>query len=774
MTRVRLALLLLSLATVIAAFVYLRRALPDAAPTVPPTTQQTSAYADPAACASCHSEIARTYSLTGMGRSFANVSPGDPAFASGTKMHHQASDRFYTMLERDGRLFQRRHQIGFDGRETNVLEIEAHYVAGSGNHARTFIHRKADGTLVQLPLTWYAAPSASFKAGPSTTLGAGGYWAMSPGYDRPAHLDTRRPIGADCFSCHNGYPRAPVTDATSVPKFQEPLPEGIDCQRCHGPGQDHIAAVHSGDLDAARRAIVNPRTLDRTRQLETCMQCHLETTSSPLPFQIRRYEHAPFTYTPGTPLGEHFIHFDHAPGSGRDDKFEIASSAYRLRKSACFQRSEMTCVTCHDPHDIPRGEQAVQHYTAVCQTCHTGVHRAGTPQVAGVGPRATCVDCHMPKRRTEDAVHVVMTDHFIQRRRPPADLLAPRRESENFDHGAYRGDVALYYPPTLDSTPDNELYLALAQVQHGSNLDRGIPRLEAALTRHTPSRPDWYFELGRAYGKASNHQAAIKWYEEALRRDRNFGPALKELATAAMQLGQFPRAAEALERSVALQQKDADALADLGNVYLQQHRVADAQRVLEQSLALDSDLPRANNTMALVLVETGNFERAEEFARSAIRVQPDLAEARNNLGNMLARRRAFAEAAYHFEQAIRSNPDYAEAQHSYGVVLALVGDYAKAESALRAAIRLAPSRATPHTDLANVLAALRRTDAAAAEYERAIALDPTEADAHLALGEIRARQRRVEDARRHLEAAARSADPEIRSAALNALRFLDQ
>ena len=28
------------------------------------------------------------------------------------------------------------------------------------------------------------------------------------------------------------------------------------------------------------------------------MQCHLESTSSPLPFQIRRYEHPPFSYTP--------------------------------------------------------------------------------------------------------------------------------------------------------------------------------------------------------------------------------------------------------------------------------------------------------------------------------------------------------------------------------------------------------------------------------------------------------------------------------------------
>ena len=143
------------------------------------------------------------------------------------------------------------------------------------------------------------------------------------------------------------------------PRFGDALPEGIDCQRCHGPGQAHVEAVKSGDMKAGVRAIVNPAKLDRDRQLEACMQCHLESTSSPLPFQIQRYEQPLFSYTPGKPLSDYFIHFDHAPGTpGRDDKFEIAGGAYRLRKSACFQRSEMTCLTCHDPHDIPRGRQS--------------------------------------------------------------------------------------------------------------------------------------------------------------------------------------------------------------------------------------------------------------------------------------------------------------------------------------------------------------------------------------------------------------------------------
>jgi tetratricopeptide (TPR) repeat protein len=709
---------------------------PASSTTRPPAT---AAYADASACASCHEEIARTYSLTGMARGF-SVAQGSVAQGSvaqgfspaiGTPLFHKASNRYYTMVERDGKFYQRRHQIGFDGKETNVLELEAHYVIGSGNHARTFLHRKADGRLVQLPVSWYSGTGQGGR-------GEGqGHWQMSPGYDKAAHLDFRRVIDAGCMSCHNGYPRTPVKDDLEGPRFTGPLPEGIDCQRCHGPGRAHIDAINARDLDAARRAIVNPAKLDRERQLETCMQCHLESTSSPLPFQVRRAEQPPFSYVPGKPLGDYFIHFDHAAGTGHDDKFEIAGSAYRLRKSACFQRSEMTCGTCHDPHDIPRGAAAVQHYVAVCQSCHSEPH-ATKPGMKAPGMKAggTCIDCHMPKRRAEDAVHVVMTDHYIQRRRPPRDLLADRTEAQNAKRGEYRGEVALYYPARLPESADNELYLALAQVQEGSNLSAGIRRLQQAIETHRPSRAEVYYRLARAYSRIGDLEADIRWCREALRRDAAFVPALKELADAATKQGDFAEASQALEKAVSLHPDDATALADLGNVYLQQGRADDAERALRRALEADPTLPPANNTMGLAMLRKGRADAAETYFREAIRMQPDLAEAHNNVGNLLASRRAYAEAGFHFAQAIASDPNYVEAHHSYGLVLALTKAYPSAVAELETAIRLAPALLPARLDLAEVLVSMGR---------RA-------------------------EARAHFEAAARSADTEVREAALAGLR----
>src|SRR5438067_351736 len=72
-----------------------------------------------------------------------------------------------------------------------------------------------------------------------------------------------------------------------------------------------------------RAAIVNPARLAPERRMEVCMQCHLEATSSPLPAALMRFGRSTFSYRAGEPLSDFLVYFDHAPGTGHDDKFEI-------------------------------------------------------------------------------------------------------------------------------------------------------------------------------------------------------------------------------------------------------------------------------------------------------------------------------------------------------------------------------------------------------------------------------------------------------------------
>src|SRR6185437_8543443 len=97
--------------------------------------EASAGYADPASCAECHEDVAATYRQTGMGRSFHRMTDAKPVedFTKHNTLYHKDSDRYYSMLERDGKFYESRHQIGFGGRETNQEEKQIDFVIGSGN-----------------------------------------------------------------------------------------------------------------------------------------------------------------------------------------------------------------------------------------------------------------------------------------------------------------------------------------------------------------------------------------------------------------------------------------------------------------------------------------------------------------------------------------------------------------------------------------------------------------------------------------------------------------
>ncbi len=723
-------------------------------PSQPPIEQAKSDYVDPSVCATCHADIAATYRKTGMGRSFYRPTPQNiiEDYVHNNTLDHKPSGMTYTMVEHDGKFFQRRHTIGFDGKETNVVEQQVDYIIGSGNHARTYLHRTEQGKLAELPVSWYTERSGS--------------WAMSPGYDRANQEDIRRAITPECMFCHNGYPQIDQNTSptqTNSGVFPATLPEGIDCQRCHGPGRAHVAAAKASALDPQliRTSIVNPGRLPRERQLEVCMQCHLETSSRNTPNEIRAYDRGVFSYRPGQPLGDYKLYFDRMKDA-KDDTFEVAHAAYRLRQSKCFLNSSMTCLTCHDPHDIPRGAEATKTYIAACENCHKAVvHKVATP----VG--TDCISCHMPKRRTEDAVHLVMTDHFIRRYQPQRDLLAPIKE----DLVASTKPVIEYYPPNPTPSPKHDLYLAVAQVNDGKDAS-GLNHLKATLTSQTPSAPEPYVTLGKAYVARGDNAEAIHWFEAALKQQPANRPALQELGTALLATNQDTRALETLNHAVTLYPNDDMLLTNLGNVYLRMNKPTEAKTALDRAVTANPELADAHNLLGLAALQTPDKAAAEKSFREAIRWQPDLAEAQANLATLLTGNHEFEEAKFHYTRALAINPDYAEAHHGLGLLLILTNSIPEATAELRAAVRLQPASPQNHDDLADALAAQGQTAQAAEEYRKVLQLKPDQADAQLGLGLALLQQHKIDEAKLYLQKAAMSSDPDQSQAATQALSNL--
>jgi len=536
-------------------------------------------YADPAACRACHSAIYDSYQKTGMGRSFRRVA-APPA----GEFYHRGSNRHYRVFSRNEQWMMRRNQIDSDGRETNIVEKPILHAIGSGNHAVTYVSRDGAGRLLQLPLSWYSE--------------RGGYWEMSPGYDRRDHYDFRREVSESCLFCHNGYPS----------QANKGMAEGIDCQRCHGPGQDHVRKP-------VRANIVNPARLSPSLRMDVCLQCHLETASQGITDSLRRPGRLAYSYRPGQPLSGYKVYFDFAPVPEREERMEINHAGYRLLKSKCFAGAggALQCTTCHDPHRRVDGEQAVAHYRRACQSCHRQDHATQTTD---------CASCHMPKRRASDAVHVMMTDHFIRRHRL-TEVSEP--------HQPYRGEVVPFRVPGWNGDED-PLLTAAAQIREGNNLEGGIRLLENLLAGGNSGARA---ELADAYRQKGDWVRASGMYRKAAQNNPGDVRIQASYSESLLRLGEFDAAERVLRK---VPQKDSRVLNLLGIVLAEKGRLKEAEQALRESVRRQEDQPLALVNLGMVLEKKGNRAGAEQAYLEAIRIQPDLSQARHQLETLRARK----------------------------------------------------------------------------------------------------------------------------------------
>jgi Tfp pilus assembly protein PilF len=345
--------------------------------------------------------------------------------------------------------------------------------------------------------------------------------------------------------------------------------------------------------------------------MDVCLQCHLETTSTPLPNSVLKLGRGIFSFRPGERLEDYAAFFDYPAGTGHDDDFNIVHQGYRLRKSLCYAKSSMTCLTCHDPHGVPESPQTL--YNAKCVTCHA---RPLSKSHSG-----DCVGCHMPKRRTDDIVHVIMTDHFIQRR-PPRGLLTPKTEHAT---NPYQGPLAFYWPE-----PRQDLYLGLALSQ-GADIERGVQLLEKVIRQENPVASQIYFQLAAAYASVSQNQRAASTYAHGLELDPKDAEARFNLAVALISGGRTKEAAEALREAIRLKPQLADAYVALGAAEVKLGNRSDARAQYLTALEVDPVNVLALDDLGLMAAQAGRSAEALKYFQQVLRIKPDDAVAKKNL-----------------------------------------------------------------------------------------------------------------------------------------------
>ncbi len=173
-----------------------------------------------------------------------------------------------------------------------------------------------------------------------------------------------------------------------------------------------------------------------------------------------------------------------------------------------------------------------------------------------------------------------------------------------------------------------------------------------------------YANLGLNMEWAGNPDAAVGYFEQALRINPDSADAHNNLALALLQLGRTQEAVPHLEQAVRVNPDYADAHINLGNALFQLGRVPEAFSHYQQALRVDPDSPLLHDDLGVALEKLDRVAEAIEQYEMALRINPDFAEAHNDLGRAFERQGKVRESMEQYEMALRLKPDLTAAQNA--------------------------------------------------------------------------------------------------------------
>ncbi|HEX9005092.1 MAG TPA: multiheme c-type cytochrome [Blastocatellia bacterium] len=346
-------------------------------PPAPQASAPHSRYVGAQTCAACHTEIAAKLPNAVMTKALEKADScqilrdfPDLKFQLGKfnfRIERQGDKSIYTIS---------------DGK--NEISAPLQYCFGQGKAGQTYVY-EYNGMMFESRVSFYREIK-----GLDITLGYAHEvpQTLTEAAGRQMSVDeTRR-----CFGCH-------TTGAGEGSQFRiaHAVP-GVNCESCHGPGDQHVAAMRAGDKTAGKAKIKKLTNLDGDDITQSmCGSCH------------RSVE-------------------DVMALPQRGGISNVRFQPYRIFNSRCYSADKrIGCTACHDPHDSL--EQSAAFFDSKCLACHQSVPEAKTaakPALAasnsGDNARSAractvgkkdCTVCHMPKIDLPGA-HFKFTDHRIR------------------------------------------------------------------------------------------------------------------------------------------------------------------------------------------------------------------------------------------------------------------------------------------------------------------------------------------------------------------------
>jgi hypothetical protein len=518
---------------------------------------EASGYVGNQACARCHASIYDSYTRTPMAHA---SGPAAENLISADFVHTNSAVhyRIYTEGSAVWLSFERRGDPAAYGKRQLLYSI------GSGGRGRTYLFA-VDDFVFESPVNWYADRHQ---------------WDMAPAFGEAREIPLNLPAYPACLRCHASA-MSPPLDGTEnrypTPPFSQ---EGVGCERCHGPGEAHVARG---------AAIVNPAKLSPQPRDAVCMQCHLEGSAA-----VERAGRHADDFRPGDVLDDYVRHYVLAgiqsSALGANSQFEA------LAQSKCKIKSgdSMSCISCHDPHYSPAEPERASYYRGKCLACH------GAAFGLKHHPRqADCTSCHMPSALSADIAHTEVTDHRI-RRRPQ---VSPQLLQD-----------PIASKPALTLTPFPYSKEAASDIR-----DRALAWQSLADGGLAEAAPEAERSLRMAAKDAPNDPAILA------------GLAFVELTH-----GKVDRARALYERALALNPYLIDAASNLGVIEARSGHVSLAVKLWEAAFDRAPAKSSIGMNLARTLCAVGQTEDARRYVSRVLRFNPDLSEGKKLLQHLNA------------------------------------------------------------------------------------------------------------------------------------------
>jgi tetratricopeptide (TPR) repeat protein len=208
------------------------------------------------------------------------------------------------------------------------------------------------------------------------------------------------------------------------------------------------------------------------------------------------------------------------------------------------------------------------------------------------------------------------------------------------------------------------------------------------------------------------------------------------LGTAYEKKGQVDAAVAEYKKALALDPTYARAYNNLGNVYLQRGRLDAAIAAYRETIDLAPTFAETHYNLGTAYEKKGQLDAAVAEYKKALALDPTYARAHNNLGNVHQKKRQLDAAIAEYRKALSLDPTTALTRSNLGAAYQKRGQLDAAIAEYRKALFLDPASAVVHYNLAAAYKKKGQLDAAIAEYKESLALNPNSGLSHYGIANV--------------------------------------